>query len=189
MEKMQAILEKIKELAAKVKQNEEARPIDASRQKEIQEAFDLIQSLVRGENTAGIDYIEENSDEVKEYLRLIPRKRLQNLFKLAHQNLGPFGYEAYFDIIESLAVFQSADNLKNLHTDYIVPTIRNVKKGGVTRLIKERQLKAYTLLRDILSSENEGCVLFVKGFVKRIQKLLLEAVHTKKHSSQIVRLT
>lgn len=189
MEQVETILEKIKQLSSKIEPKAEDRAIDASRQAQIQESFDVIQSLLRGENVSGIEYIEENSDEVLNHLKLIPKKRIQNLLKTSHNHLSPFVYESYFDIIEALAIFQSADTLKELSTDYIVPTINNVKKGGVTRIIKERQLKSYILLKNILSSENEGCIEFVQTNLKNIQKILLNAVQAKKHNSQIIRLT
>lgn len=190
MERMETILTKIQELHATLDQDEsDETKIDAARQKEIQAAYDVIQSLLKGENALGVEYVEENGEEVLTHLRLIPNKRLRNLFKTAKQHLGPFAYESYFDIIEALAVFQSADHLKDLYDEYIAPTIKNVKKAGVTRIIKERQLKSYILLKNILSSENAGCVEFVEGNIKQIQKVLLTAVQTRKHNAQVTRLT
>lgn len=124
-----------------------------------------------------------------EYLKFIPKKRLENLFKTIHNDKqSAFIYESEFDIIEALAVFQPVNELKSLYVDCITPTIRDAKKGGLARIMKERQLKSYTLLKNILCSENGDCIQFVQDNLKNIQKLLLTSVQTKKHTSQTVRL-
>lgn len=184
LERLETVLEKLKELNATIKRSADDQ-IDSAHQKE----YEYIQNLIRGENSLVVEYIENNSEEVLEHLKLIPKKRMKTLFQSAQLHLDPFGYESYFDIIEALAVFQSDSQLKSIYDEYITPTIRNSKKGGVTRIIKERQLKSYTLLKNILISENEGCVKFVQENLKQIQKLLLTSVNTKKHNSQITRLT
>lgn len=191
MERVETILELIQKLNQSLERDDDDadRKIDESESKRIQAAHDMLQQLLRGENELGVEYIEGNEEEVKECLRIVPPKRLQNLFKTTKALLGPFAYEAYFDIILSLAPYQSEAQLKQLFDEYIAPTLRNVKKGGVTRLIKERGLKSFELLKNILQSENAGCVQFAKAHLKEIQKVLLGSMQENKSNVKVAQLT
>lgn len=106
--------------------------------------------------------------------------------KTLHNNL--FVYQAHFELLIALAVYQSADILNELFINYIEPTLRNAKKSGVTQMLKERQIKSYNLLRNILESENKGCEKFVNENLLQIQKVLLNTLQNRKNSSQHLRL-
>lgn len=190
-ERIETILDMIQKLNQSIEHDDDDndQKIDEGESKLIQEAYDILQQLLRGENVLGDEYIKGNEEEVKEYLTIVPTKRLQNLFKHTKTSLGPFKYEAYFDIIVALALYQPATQLKELFDDYIAPTLRNVKKGGVSRLIKERGLKSYELLKNILQSENNGCVQFTKSNLKEIQKILLGSMQENKENVKVAQLT
>lgn len=189
-ERIEIILEKIQKLNQSLDRSvEEDRKFDASETARIQEAHDVLESLLKGENALGVEYVEENGEEIENYLRAMPEKRLQQLFKKAKAHNGPFVYEACFDIVVCLALYQPCDQLKELFDDYIAPTLRNAKKGGITRSIKERQLKSYELLKNILLSENEGCQTFVAANVKEIHKVLLGTVLESKSNAKVMQLT
>lgn len=123
-----------------------------------------------------------------ELLRTIPAQRLNQLFKGTQQFIGVFAYQAYFELLMALAVYRSAEQMNELFEDYIEPTLRNAKKGGITNLIKERQAKSHQLLYNILKSENSGCEQFVRENLLQIQKVLLNTLQNRKHTSQEVRL-
>lgn len=189
-ERNEIILEKIHKLNQSLDRSEEEhRNYDANEAEHIQEAHDALDSLLRGENALGIEYIDANGEEIESFLRIVPEKRLQQLFKKTKAHNGPFVYEACFDIVVCLALYQSCDQLKELFDEYIAPTLKNAKKGGITRSIKERQLKSYELLKNILLSENEGCQTFVATNVKEIHKVLLGTVLESKSNAKVMQLT
>lgn len=189
-ERIEIILEKIQKLNQALDRSaEEDRKYDAGERVRIQEAYDVLESLLRGENALGVEYVEENGEEIENYLRVVPEKRLQQLFKNTKAHNGPFVYEACFDIVVCLALYQSNEQLKELFDDYIAPTLKNAKKGGITRSIKERQLKSYELLKNILLSENAGCQAFVAAHVKEIHKVLLGTVLESKNNAKVMQLT
>lgn len=188
-ERVETILQKVQELNRALDRSEENElQIGDNEAQKIQDAYKLLKNVIQ-ENTMGIEYVDENNDEVVELLKTIPEKRVQQLFKGTQQFIGVFAYQAYFDLLTILAPYQSADNLSELFTEYIEPTLRNAKKGGVTQLIKERQTKSYELLRNILESDNPGSKQFVKENILKIQKSLLNTIQNRKSTSQDVRLT
>lgn len=192
MGRVEIILKRVQELNVSLERDdEEHRQFDEAERTRIKEAYEFLENLLEGKNELGVEYVQaaDNEDEIKDKLRIVPPRRVQQLFKHIKWLLGPFVYESYFDIIVSLAVYQSAEQLKQLFDDYISPTLRNAKEGGVTRLIKERQSKSYELLKNILLSETTGCTTFVNGNVRQIQNLLLGTLQNRKNSSQVARLT
>lgn len=187
-ERIDTIEHKIQELNTQLDRNaDEEKQIDAQQAKRIQAACDFLKSLIL-ENEMGIEYIEGNQDEINEMLMIVPPKRLQLLFKSTQQTLNTFAYQSYFELLMSLAVYQSPEELKDFFLQYIEPTLRNAKVGGVSRLIKERQVKSYELLKNILQSENAGCKKFVAENLLQIQKTLVNTLQNRKQSSQNVRL-
>ncbi|XP_031623691.1 RRP12-like protein [Contarinia nasturtii] len=156
---------------------------------------------------------EHNSREhalkvIIEYLKVTPKDVLTELFNSIHheykskedqigasdetkkaQHSGLFAYQAYFELLIVLAVYQSAEQLNELFINYIEPTLRNAKKNGITQLIKERQIKSYHLLHNILKCENTGCEKFVNENLLQIQKVLLNTLQNRKNSSQDLRLS
>lgn len=188
--RIEIILEKIQKLNQSLDRSaEEDRTYDTSETTRIQAAHDVLESLLRGENALGVEYVEDNDEEIQNFLRVVPEKRVQQLFKKTRAHNGPFVYEACFDIVVCLAVYQPRDQLKELFDEYIAPTMKNAKQGGITRTIKERQLKSYELLQNILLSENDGCQTFVAINVKEIHKVLLGTVLESKSNAKVMQLT
>lgn len=188
-ERVETALHRIQEMNGKLNRNagDDNELGEANKQK-IQEAYDLLKNIIQ-ENSMALEYIDEHGDEINELLNLIPASRLQQLFKSSTQLIGTFGFQAYFDLILVLAVYQSDEQLKQLFSEYIEPTLRNAKKGGVTPTIKERQAKSYEMLRNILQSQNVGCQRFVATHLLEIQKTLLNTLQNRKDTSQDIRLT
>lgn len=187
-ERVELVLQKVVEMNQKLDRTElNETQIGADEAKKIQDAFDLLKNIIQ-ENAMGVEYVEGNEDEVCELLRVIPVKRLSQMFKSTQQFIGTFAYQAYFELLIVLAIYQTDETLNELFVKYIEPTLRSAKKSGVTPLIKERQAKTYELLRNILKSENPGCQKFVAGNLFEIQKTLLNTLQNRKSSSQDIRL-
>lgn len=187
-ERVESVLQKVQEINQTIDRNEmDEMQIGVDEAKKIQDAFDLLKNIIQ-ENAMGIEYVDGNKEEVYELLKVVPVKRLNQLFKATQQFIGTYAYQAYFELLIALAVYQSEDNLNELFIKYIEPTLRSAKKSGVTILIKERQAKSYELLRNILESENAGCQKFVAENLLQIQKALLNTLQNRKSSSQDVRL-
>lgn len=187
-ERVESVLMKVQELNKTIARSKESdTQIGANEAKTIQDAFDMLKNVIQ-ENAMGIEYVDENTEEVCKMLKTIPEKRLEQLFRSSQQHIGIFAYQAFFELLIALAVYQSSEQLNELFADYIEPTLRNAKKGGVTQLIKKRQSKSYQLLENILQSENAGCQKFVSDNLFQIQKALLNTLQNRKHNSQDIRL-
>lgn len=188
-ERVESVLQKVQELNKTVERNDsDAETIGVNEAKKIQESYDLLKNIIE-ENAMGVEYVEGNADEVCEQLQIIPAKRVQQLFKNTQKSIGSFAYQAYFELLMALAVYQSEEKLNELFNEYIEPTLRNAKKGGITPMIKERQSKSYQLLQNILESQRDGCCKFVSTNLKQIQKALSNTQQNRKDSSQDARLT
>lgn len=188
-ERVESVLQKVQELNKTIARNDgDADTIGVSEAKKIQESYDLLKNIIE-ENAMGLEYVDGNTDEVRELLQIIPSKRLQQLFKGTQKSIGAFAYQAYFELLMALAVYQSEEKLNELFTEYIEPTLRNAKKGGITPMIRERQSKSYQLLQNILESQRAGCSKFVNTNLKQIQKALSNTQQNRKDSSQDARLT
>lgn len=188
-ERIEMTLHKVQELNAKIdRTDDDEKQIGSSEAKKIQGAVEFLKNLIV-ENALGLEYIEGNEDEVNTMLQIVPKKRMQQLVKSTEQNIGTFVYQAYFDLLVALVVYQSSDELNSFFVDYIEPTLRNAKCGGISKTIKERQAKSYELLQSMLQSENSGCKKFVSGNLLPIQKTLLNTLQNRKQSSQDVRLS
>lgn len=187
-ERVESVLQKVQDLNQSVQRSSDETQIDEAEAKKIKNAVDLLKNTIQ-ENALGGEYVEENADEVREMLLTVPVKRLQQLFKNVQQFIEPFTYQALFELLIVLSVYLSGDDLNDLFVEYIEPTLRNAKMGGVTKLIKERQTKSYDLLRNILSSDHDGCQQFVSANSLKIQKALLNTLQNRKDNSQDVRLT
>lgn len=187
-ERVEVVLQKVQVLNQSVdRSSEHDIKIGAGEAKKIQESYDLLKNIIQ-ENAMGIEYVLLHTEEVLELLKNVPEKRIQQLFKGTQQYIGVFSYQAYFELLITLAVYQSTEKLNELFVGYIEPTLRNAKKGGVTQLIKERQTKSYELLKNILESENTGCQKFVSTNSLQIQKVLLNTLQNRKSNSQDIRL-
>lgn len=104
---------------------------------------------------------------------------------------GTFKSEALYDIIENLALYQSADTLKSLFDSFVTPVLTKAKRAAVAKgveKIKKQQRKAYQLLQNVLSSELPGCVEFVDAHIQNIQNLVLSALKTTCNTTQAARL-
>lgn len=180
-ERIEMILHKLQELNNGIDRTDEEDVNDNT-------AITTVKNLLEG-NPMALANIENKSEEISALLKSISKKRLQGMFKSTHNQLNSFTFQAYFELLVVLAIYQSAKELNELFTDYIEPTLRNAKKGGVTHLIKERQAKSYELLENILESENPGCKHFVGEHLLAIQKVLLNTLQNRKAGSQDARLT
>lgn len=180
-ERIEMILHKLQEL-----NNGIDRTVDGECNENV--AITTVKNMLEG-NPMALANIENKSEEISALLKSIPKKRLQGMFKSTHTNLNSFSYQAYFELLVVLAIYQSANELNELFIDYIEPTLRNAKKGGLTHLIKERQAKSYELLQNILESENPGCKHFLSEHLLAIQKVLLNTLQNRKAASQDARLT
>lgn len=187
-ERIELVLLKVQELNKTIDRNgENDIQIGANEAKNIQDAYDMLKNVIQ-ENAMGVEYVEENTQEVCELLKTIPAKRMEQLFRGCQQHIGVFAYQAYFELLIELSVYQSNEKLNELFVDYIEPTLRNAKKGGITQLIKERQTKSYQILQNLLQSENAGCKKFVSKNLLQIQKVLVNTLQNRKQSSQDIRL-
>lgn len=181
-ERIEMILHKLQELNNGIDRTEEEEEVSGNI------AVTTVKNMLEG-NPMALANIENKSEEISALLKSIPKKRLQGMFKSTHSRLNSFTFQAYFELLVVLAIYQSANELNELFTEYIEPTLRNAKKGGVSHLIKERQAKSYELLKNILESENRGCKNFVNEHLLAIQKVLLNTLQNRKSGSQDARLT
>lgn len=188
-ERIENALHEVQKLNNAIQRNDHEL-IGLNEANKIQESYDLLKNIIE-ENTTGAEYVLNNPDEVREILQVIPAKRLQQLFKHTQKIIldGTFTYQSYFDLLMALAVYQSKDELNTLFKKYIDPTLRHAKKDGVTKMIKERQLKSYQLLQNILESQTDGCREFVTDEFKQIRELLSKSQQNSEDSAHDVRLT
>lgn len=134
---------------------------------------------------------------IREYLKITPRATLDQMYGIAQQQqkdaeAGSFKSEALYDIIENLALYQTAEQLKVLFDEFITPVLRKTKKApsvakGVEK-IKKQQRKAYLLLQNVLGSELTECQSFVAANLEQIQELVLSALKTTCNTTQAARL-
>lgn len=131
------------------------------------------------------------------YLRIAPRATLDESYAMAQEmqskaEAGTFQSDALYDIVEQLALYQSAEQLKQLLDEFIGPVLRKQKKAaglakGVER-VKKQQRKAYVLLQSVLASERDECVAFVAANAAAIEELVLTALKTTCNTTQAARL-
>lgn len=138
----------------------------------------------------------------KLYLKATPKNVLNALFESAIEQMnskapGSFMYDMLFDIVEAMALFQSCDKIKELFKNYIVGTLVKDKKekqaeeGGEKlkdQSLRRRLKKAYTLLQDIMMSENEGCMEFVASELDNVEKILTSTTYKVVEGTQVMRL-
>lgn len=138
----------------------------------------------------------------KLYLKATPKTVLNALFESAIEQMnskapGSFMYDMLFDIVEAMALFQSCDKIKELFKNYIVGTMVKDKKEkqaeeGAEKLkdqsLRRRLKKAYTLLQDIMMSENDGCVEFVESELDNVEKILTSTTYKVVEGTQVMRL-
>lgn len=141
------------------------------------------------------------------YLKVTEKKTINELFDSVHgeykkkdeqqeakesnkiNKLNAFQCEAFFELLQIISVYQSPERLTKLFEEYIEPTLRNAKSGGVSTMVKQRQAKSYEMLKNILESDNGGCKAFVAQHLLKIQGTLLHTLQNRKSSSQDMRLT
>lgn len=136
-------------------------------------------------------------DVIVDYLKITPNDKLAELFDVAkatHKSheAGSFASESIFDIVECLAVYQSAEQLKDLFDDFIAVVLkRKWKKSTVAKSIeklKKQQRKAYQLLLNILTTSTEGAAEFVDENIEQIKELVLQSLKTTCNTTQAARL-
>lgn len=145
--------------------------------------------------------IRQSAFEVaKLYLAVTPKPVLNTLFENAIEQMnakspGSFIYDMLFDIVESLALFQSSDKIKELYQSYIVDTLVKDKKPEKSadgekkeQSLRRRLKKAYKLLMDIMLSEYEGCQEFFDAELENIEKILISSTYKTVEGTQAMRL-
>lgn len=134
---------------------------------------------------------------IVEYLKITPQDKLAELFEVAkttHKSheAGSFASESIFDIVECLAIYQPAHQLKQLFDDFIVVVLkRQTKKSTVAKSmekLKKQQRKAYQLLLNILTTATEGSTEFVDENFDQIKDLVLQSLKTTCNTTQAARL-
>lgn len=137
-----------------------------------------------------------------EYLKVTPKPVLNTLFESAIDQLnaktpGSFMYDMLFDIVESLALFQSSDKVKDLYENYIVKALTKEKakveataeQKDKDQCLRRRLKKAYKLLQDIMKSDNEGCQEFMESELENIEKLLTTTKYKTMDETLALRLS
>uniref|UniRef100_A0A182VYK1 Uncharacterized protein n=1 Tax=Anopheles minimus TaxID=112268 RepID=A0A182VYK1_9DIPT len=136
-------------------------------------------------------------EAIQAYLSITPEPVLDEMFNVALQQLqekapGTFIYDTLFDIVEQLALYQTKEKLTEIYKKYITFILKQDKKqetvAKTNANIRRQMKKAFKLLREILSSENEGCVAFVDAKLGNIEKLLLGTMHLTYDGIQAPRL-
>lgn len=138
------------------------------------------------------------------YLKITPKDTLDKLFEdsiagLSKKSPGSHAYDSLFDLVEALALYQSCDKLTELYKNYIVTTLikdrkeedeenKNSKKKHKDSNLRRRLKKAYKLLQDLLTSENDGCVDFVSAELNNIEKILSSTSYKVIEGTQVMRL-
>uniref|UniRef100_A0A182QJL6 Uncharacterized protein n=1 Tax=Anopheles farauti TaxID=69004 RepID=A0A182QJL6_9DIPT len=137
-------------------------------------------------------------ETIQAYLTVTPKPVLDEMFNVALQQLqemapGTFIYDAVFDIVEQLALYQSKEKLEEIYQKYITVILKQDKKQETvakkTANVRRQMKKVLKLLYEILASENEGCVAFVAAKLGNIEKLLLSTMHLSYDGIQAPRLT
>lgn len=88
-------------------------------------------------------------------------------------------------------MYQSIEHIKTLFDDFIKPVLKKLKKVGVAKngeKLKRQQRKAYQLLNNVMSSDQEECVEFFDENIEQIQDLVLTALKTTCNTTQAARL-
>ncbi|XP_052868998.1 RRP12-like protein [Anopheles cruzii] len=136
-------------------------------------------------------------EAIQAYLSITPRPVLDEMFGTALQQLqekapGTFLYDTLFDIVEQLALYQTREKLDEIYARYITVILKREKKqqtvAKTNANVRRQMKKALKLLREILASENEGCVAFVETKLGNIEKLLLGTLHLSFEGIQAPRL-
>jgi ribosomal RNA-processing protein 12 len=144
------------------------------------------------------------------YLKITSKDILDKLFDNAMKEFaskvpGSFVYDSLFDIVESLVKYQSCDKISELYKNYIVATLMKDKKQATTsnqeeeggdkkkkndkdNNLRRRLKKAYKLLQDLLSSDNDGCIDFVASELSNIEKILSSTTYKVIEGTQVMRL-
>nr|AJC98364.1 AGAP002961 [Anopheles coluzzii] len=136
-------------------------------------------------------------ETIQAYISITPNPVLDEMFNVALQQLqekapGTFIYDTLFDIVEQLALYQTKEKLEEIYKKYISVILKQDRKQDTVAKrdanLRRQMKKALKLLREILSSENEGCVAFVADKLGNIEKLLLGTMHQTYDGIQAPRL-
>uniref|UniRef100_A0A2M4A4V3 Uncharacterized protein n=1 Tax=Anopheles triannulatus TaxID=58253 RepID=A0A2M4A4V3_9DIPT len=137
-------------------------------------------------------------EAIQAYLSITPQPVLDEMFTTALQQLqekapGTFLYDMLFDIVEQLALYQTHEKLEEIYARYITVILKREKKqetvAKTNANVRRQMKKALKLLREILASENEGCVQFVEAKLGNIEKLLIGTLHLSFEGIQAPRLS
>uniref|UniRef100_A0A1Q3G0S0 Uncharacterized protein n=1 Tax=Culex tarsalis TaxID=7177 RepID=A0A1Q3G0S0_CULTA len=136
-------------------------------------------------------------DVIKTYLAITPSPILDELHKVALDQLtakapGTFIYDMLFDVVEQLSLYQSADKLDDIYQRYITVILKRDKSqetvAKTNANVRRQMKKAFKLLREILASDQPGCVEFRSTRRGNVEKLLLGTLHATFDGIQAPRL-
>lgn len=136
-------------------------------------------------------------ETIKSFLSITPTAVLDELHTKALDELttkspGTFKYDMMFDLVEQLSLFQSADKLDDIYQRYITAILKRDKTqetvAKTNANVRRQMKKAFKLLQEILTSENDGCVEFVQRKRGNVEKLLLGTLHSTFDGIQAPRL-
>ncbi|XP_055612832.1 RRP12-like protein [Uranotaenia lowii] len=136
-------------------------------------------------------------ETIKAFLSITPRPILEEMHSVAVESMtskapGTFIYDMLFDIVEQLSLYQSAEKLDDIYQRYITAILKRDKTqetvAKTNANVRRQMKKAFKLLREILASDNGGCVEFVQNKRGNIEKLLLGTLHSTFDGIQAPRL-
>ncbi|KAL1502843.1 hypothetical protein ABEB36_007927 [Hypothenemus hampei] len=127
-------------------------------------------------------------ETIKLYLTIANNELAAQLFKNALERFNTsseepedhFIKESILDLMRPLIAYQNSDNVATIYNECVknLPEIKDNKE----------QKKAYRILEEIVSSDTEGCKIFVKTHRKQVQFLLKKSLDTAATSSKGARL-
>ena len=194
------VLDGFKELLSNVENDEDKEIFARYAQNYLTRFFNI---YTNKPSTTYENEIRQSAFEVaKLYLKVTPKPILNTMFEAAIAQMkskapGSFMYDMLFDIVEAMTLFQSSDKINELFQNYIVGTLVKDKKekkaeSGNDELkdqsLRRRLKKAYRLLFDIMTSENEGCQEFFVAELNNIEKILTSSTYKVVEGTQVMRL-
>ncbi|XP_065087189.1 RRP12-like protein [Ochlerotatus camptorhynchus] len=136
-------------------------------------------------------------DTIKAFLSVTPRPVLEEMHTVALNELttkapGTFIYDMLFDVVEQLSLYQSGEKLDDIYQRYISVILKRDKSqetvAKTNANVRRQMKKAFKLLKEVLASDNAGCLEFVEAKRINIEKLLLGTLHATFDGIQAPRL-
>nr|XP_019560986.2 RRP12-like protein [Aedes albopictus] len=136
-------------------------------------------------------------ETIKAFLTVTPQSVLEEMHTVALNELttkapGTFIYDMLFDVVEQLSLYQSSEKLDDIYQRYISVILKRDKSqetvAKTNANVRRQMKKAFKLLKEVLASDNAGCVEFVAAKRGNIEKLLLGTLHATFDGIQAPRL-